>query len=174
MSQTPDALKLVRAAEAGDELLVRQLRTSGVELAPSMAADDRRSIVVAAAAGHTNEVRVMLDAGWPTDVRGQDGGTPLHWAAWLGNADMARVLVRHGAAHEDRGDNHRLTPLGWALHGSLHSWRKETGDYGETVRVLLDAGAAYADVSADRDASDAALEALNAFRTRQRRDGTPS
>lgn len=174
MSQTPRELKLVRAAESGDETLVRDLLDSGATVAASLASDDRRSIAVAASAGNTDLVRLMLRAGWPTDVRGHDDGTPLHWAAWMGNAAMAGTLVAGGAALEDRGDKYHLTPLGWALHGSLHSAEKEIGNYGDTVRVLLDAGAACPDTSDAINASDAAIEALNACRTRQRPTALPS
>ena len=46
----------------------------------------------------------------------------------MGNAGMVGDLVRAGAALEDRGDQYHLTPLGWALHGSLNCWRREKGD----------------------------------------------
>ncbi len=175
MSQSSDDLKLIRAAETGDETLVRTLLSAGTaSFATSMQDDDARSIAVAAASSNTAVVRLMLEAGWPTDVRGQDGGTPLHWAAWMGNAAMARELVQHGAALEDRGDQYHLTPLGWALHGSQNCWRKEQGDYGATVRVLLEAGATPPAVSGKVDASEAALEALNRVQTREPGPGLPS
>ncbi len=174
VSQTPDELKLLRAAECGDATLVRQLLESGATFGSSVEGDDRRSIAVAASAGNTETVRLMLDAGWPSDVRGQDGGTPLHWAAWMGNAEMVRVLLDHQAALEDRGDNYHMTPLGWALHGSTNCWRKELGDYGATVRALLEAGAEQPDVFRDVDASEAAILALESFRTRQPPSAPPS
>ena len=166
MSQGPDALKLVRAAESGDEGLVQNLLASNVtNVVASMQDDDRRSLAVAAASSNTAAVRLMLRAGWPTDARGQDGGTALHWAAWMGNAAMTSDLVQHGAALEDREDQYHLSPLGWAFHGSCNCWRREKGDYGATVRVLLEAGA-IPPVSGQVDASDAALEALRIFQSR--------
>ena len=83
----------------------------------------------------------MLAAGWPLDVRGQHGGTPLHWAAWHGNAAMVRELLRYHAPLELRGDEWDLPPLGWALHGSENGWHCQTGDYAATVEALLNAGA---------------------------------
>ena len=174
MSQTPDELKLVRAAESGDKAVVRQLVGAGLSLVTSLQGEDLQSIAVAASSSNTAAVRLMLDAGWPTDVRGQDGGTPLHWAAWLGNAEMASDLVQRGAELEDRGDRYHLTPLGWALHGSRNCWRKEKGDYGATVRVLMEAGAAAPDPSQEIDASDEALQALRGARTRQPPSAPPS
>ena len=174
MSQSSDELKLVRAAQAGDEAVVRRLaRTEPMNIAASLSDEDRRSIVTAAAEGNTAAVRLMLAAGWPTDGRGNAGGTALHWAAWMGNAEMTRELVRHGAPLEDRGDQYKMTPLGWAFHGSLNSWRKDQGDYAATVRVLLDAGAVPPD-PAGVAGSEAAVGALRSFPTRQPPDAPPS
>ena len=174
MSQTPDDLKLLRAAECGDATLARELIASGASFSPSMNDEDRSSVAIASAAGNTATARLLLEAGFPTDVRGQNGGSPLHWAAWLGNAELVGVLVQYGAALEDRGNEFHMTPLGWALHGSLHSWRKDEGDYGATVRSLLDAGAAAPIASAKVEASDAAIAALSAHRTRQLPSAPPS
>jgi ankyrin repeat protein len=167
ISQSPDDLKLVRAAQSGDEPLVtRLLAGRTTNLAASLSDGDRQGLVVAASRGDTTAALLMLRAGWPTDGRGESGGTPLHWAAWMGNPELARDLVQRGAALEDRGDVYKMTPLGWALHGSLNCWRKEKGDYAETVQVLLAAGANAPEVSAGVDASDEALGALRGFPSR--------
>ena len=174
MSQSPDDLKLVRAAQSGDAVLTRQLiSTRPANFTASLSAEDRHSIVDAAAHGDTAAVRLMLEAGWPTDARGNAGGTPLHWAAWLGNANMVRDLVAHSAALEDHGDHYNMTPLGWAFHGSLSSWRKDEGDYAETVRLLLDAGAVPLDPRTARG-SEEALGALRSHLTRQPSAEPPS
>ena len=167
MSQSPDELKLLRAAESGDDALVQGLLvSSATSVGASMQDDDRGSLVAAAASSNTAAVRLMLRAGWPTDVRGPDGGTALHWAAWMGNAAMTSDLVQRGGALEDRGDQYHLSPLGWAFHGSRNCWRREKGDYGATVRVLLEAGAIPPAASGQVDASDAALETLRIFQSR--------
>jgi hypothetical protein len=46
-----------------------------------------------------------------------------------------------------------MTPLGWALHGSMHSWRRDAGDYAATVEMLLQAGADAPELRDDLDAS---------------------
>lgn len=167
MAHSPDDLKLIRAAQAADAVLVQRfLGSRPANFASSLSVDDRQSLVSAAAQGNTAAVRLMLEAGWPTDGRGDSGGSPLHWAAWMGNAEIVRDLVRHGAALEDRGDRYHMTPLDWAFHGSLNSWRKEKGDYAAAVRALLDAGAVAPDLASVR-ASTAALETLQGFPTRQ-------
>jgi ankyrin repeat protein len=39
---------------------------------------------------------MMLVAGWPVDVRaGGMGGTALHFAAWHGNTEMMREILKH-------------------------------------------------------------------------------
>jgi ankyrin repeat protein len=104
----------------------------------------------------------MLAAGWPLDGRGQHGGTALHWAAWHGNAAMVRELLRYHAAVNVKGDDHRLNPLGWALHGSGHSWHRQTGDYAGVVEALLAAGATAPERPDGFEASEEALAALQA------------
>ena len=83
-----------------------------------------------AARDNNNEaVRLMLEAEWPPDARGQHNGTALHWACFHGNAAMARDLLRHGAPVNVKGEEYNATPLGWARHGSVHGWYSKTGDY---------------------------------------------
>jgi hypothetical protein len=31
--------------------------------------------------------------------------------------------------------------MDWAIHGSVHGWHRDTGDYPGVVKALLDAGA---------------------------------
>ena len=83
----------------------------------------------------------MLSAGLPVDALGQHGATPLHWAAFHGNAEMARVILRCNPPLEPADADFDLTPLGWAIYGSEHGWHCRTGDYAATVEVLLKAGA---------------------------------
>ena len=49
-----------------------------------------------------------------TAVDQTHGYTALHAAAWTGNADAVRVLMRHGANPMDREDKYWGTPAGWA------------------------------------------------------------
>ena len=78
----------------------------------------------------------MLEAGWPVDVRGQQNATPLHWAAFHGNAAMVRALLARGAPTDVRGDAHNATPLDWARHGREHGWHCRTGDYVGVIEIL--------------------------------------
>ncbi len=51
-----------------------------------------------------------------TSVDGTHGYTALHAAAFHGNADAGRVLLRHGANPADREDKYWGTPAGWAAY----------------------------------------------------------
>jgi hypothetical protein len=83
----------------------------------------------------------MLAAGLPVDAVGQHQGTPLHWAAFHGNAEMVgEVLSYHPPLELTDADFH-ATSLGWGIYGSEHGWYCQTGDYAGTVELLLKAGA---------------------------------
>ncbi|MEO8619962.1 MAG: ankyrin repeat domain-containing protein [bacterium] len=161
MERGPETLTLVDACLLGDETLVNALLAKRPDVVQSMSQGERRAIADAAGSNNAAAVRLMLRAGWPVDARGDLGGTPLHYAAWMGNVEMVRDLLQRGAPLEDRGDTYKLTPLGWAFHGSLNSWRKTSGDYVATVRALLDAGAVAPKSVSDINASAAVLASLS-------------
>jgi len=54
---------------------------------------------------------------------------------------MVRDLITHNAPINVFEAEHGGSPLAWALHGSLHSWEREKGDYLGVTRALLIAGA---------------------------------
>lgn len=164
--RSPEEAKLAMACELGDESLVQAMLEARPHLVESLSAEDRRRVADAAQLNDTGAVRMMLAAGWPAEVRGQNDGTALHWAAWHGNVAMVREILRHDAPPEARGDRWDQPPLGWACHGSLHGWHQETSDYPGTVQALLAAGARVPDSIADLEASEAVLAVL-----RRRREG---
>jgi ankyrin repeat protein len=141
MDHSPDDLKLAVACEVGDEATFAALTRSRPDLARGLSARDRRKVAEAAKNNNTNAVRLMLSAGWPVDARGQHNGTPLHWAAWHGNAAMVEAILQHRPPIEDADNDFRATPLGWAIHGSENGWHARTGDYARTVELLCAAGA---------------------------------
>jgi ankyrin repeat protein len=91
-------------------------------------------------------VELLLDAGCDIVARGLDDGTSLHQAAWFGQPDQARLLIRRGAPLDIRGDAHDSPPLGWVAHGSRYSGGAEQrGEaYARVAELLLDAGASTA------------------------------
>jgi len=125
----------------GDEPLFQALLASRPGLARALTPADRSRLAHAAQSNNTEAVRMMLAAGWPVDVRGQHGGTPLHWAAFHGNARMAEIILGYHPPLEWVDTDYRGTPLGWAIHGSEQGWHCRTGNYPGTVEALLQAGA---------------------------------
>jgi ankyrin repeat protein len=141
MERSPDPLKLSVAAWLGDHALALALIADNPGLRETLSVDEQRVLPDAAQENNTTSVRLMLTVGWPVDARGQHGGTALHWAAWHGNAEMAGAILEHGASFELHDGDFDATPLGWALHGSVHGWHRDAGDHAAVIEALLDAGA---------------------------------
>jgi len=161
MERTPEDLQLAIACEIGDEALFQNLSRGRSDRGRALAAGEGRKLVDAAQNNNISAVRLMLSAGWPVDARGQHHATALHWAAWHGNAAMVREILGHDPPVDVRGDEYDLSPLGWALHGSVHGWHRDTGDYGGTVQALLAAGAVPPPSRGDLVPSEAAREVLH-------------
>jgi ankyrin repeat protein len=91
--------------------------------------------------GRTDVVRSLLDAGMPVDTRGWSNFTPLDQAAMHGRTETVRLLVERGADLTDCAfDDEGPTPLDCAIWGSQNN-HADDGDYPDTIRTLLDAGA---------------------------------
>ena len=152
MDRSPAELKLAQACELGDESIFKTLLASRPDLVQTPSANDRRKVADAAQNNNAAAVRLMLEAGWPVDARGQHGGTPLHWAAFHGNAAMTEMILRHNPPLEWTDTDFNSRPLGWAIHGSEHGWHCRTGNYAATVEALLKAGAKLPEKTGGTDA----------------------
>jgi len=141
MERSSAEVKLIAACWAGDEAAVKSLLAAHPGLAGRLSSQDRRQVAHAARNNNVAAVRLMLVAGLPVDALGQHRATPLHWASFHGNAEMAREILRHDPPLELTDADFNGTPLGWAIHGSVHGWHCDTGDYAGTVEALLNAGA---------------------------------
>ena len=138
------AAPVARVAEAcliEDEGAVRAFRATVPSLADALSADQRRLIAHAARNNQTRAVALLLESGWPVDARGQHEGTPLHWAGFHGNLEMAREILRFNPPLEAIDGDFKGTPLGWTIYGSENGWYASTGKHAETVDVLLKEGA---------------------------------
>ncbi|HEV2990037.1 MAG TPA: ankyrin repeat domain-containing protein [Candidatus Angelobacter sp.] len=160
MERSPASLKLSIACELGDEAAFQSLLGSNPALAQSLSNDERSKIVAAAEGNNTQAVRMMLAAGWPVDARGGMGETALHFAAWHGNTEMMKEVLKHRPPLEGTDMRYGDTPLGWALVGSKHSWERHKGNYGATVEMLLQAGAKPPELAKTLQASEAVQLAL--------------
>jgi uncharacterized protein len=90
----------------------------------------------AAAIGSVERLRELLEgdaslaAAWS-----EDGFTPLHFAAFFGHPDAAKLLVERGADLEARSTNEQFALDAAPLHSASAAGQLEV------CRVLLDAGA---------------------------------
>jgi ankyrin repeat protein len=141
MERSPADVKLLAACWAADETAVKSLLTDNASLAANLSNAYRRHVAHAARNNNLAAVRLMLAAGLPVDALGQHGATPLHWAAFHGNAEMIRQILRYNPPLEPTDADFESTPLGWAIHGSEHGWCCQTGNYAAAVELLLQAGA---------------------------------
>lgn len=141
VERSPLDVRLLDACWAGDEQTMGSLLAEHADIAARIGQRDRNQVAHAARNNNTTAVRLMLECGLPVDGRGQHQGTPLHWAAFHGNAQMIEILLRFNPPLEATDADFGATPLGWAMHGSAHGWHCETGDYGAVVDALIRAGA---------------------------------
>ena len=86
---------------------------------PAAASELRhRALAWAAQFGHTEIVRLLLDAGEDPNRYNPEGShshsTPMHQAALAGHVDVVRLLVERGARLDIKDIHHQGTPLEWA------------------------------------------------------------
>lgn len=131
--------ELLAACGRGDIEEARRL--ADPDLVARLDAEDHELLARAATDGRLDPVRAYLAAGFPVNAAGDDGVTPLHCAAIHGHAAVARELLASGADHAIRDREHDATPMGWGRFGA-EFMPDPRGDYAETIRALVDAGAA--------------------------------
>jgi len=124
-----------RRNEAGLSPVLHALYNGKADVAERLlAANPALDVFDAAAVGRTRGLEELLDPE-PELARSwsADGFTPLHYAAFFGQEDAARILLERGAEVEvvARNESIRVTPLHSAAAGS-HSG---------IVKLLLEAGA---------------------------------
>lgn len=80
-----------------------------------------REIFKATKKGDLAAIRGLLRADSSlVHIRDKDGSTPLHWAAWRGQTEVARLLLKAGAEVNAQNQNAHwgTTPLHAAAHGN--------------------------------------------------------
>ena len=141
MERSPAEEKLLNACWLHDEEMVNSLLAQNPNLSAALPPAGRRQLAHSVRNNDTTAARLMLTAGLPVDTFSQDHGTPLHWASWHGNAELVRLILTRHSDIENTDNDHKGTPLDWAMHGSENGWHRAEGDYAATVEVLLNAGA---------------------------------
>ena len=160
MQRSPLVLRFAQACDAGEEALANDVLKKHPDVIRTMPGKVDRLILGAVFRRNTRAVEMMLNAGWPAAVFGEYAQTPLHWAAFHGNAEMVRILLAHEAPLEAEEQRFNGTPLGWALRGSQHSWHREKGDYPRVVEALLAAGAKLSRPVEDIEATEEVMDVL--------------
>jgi ankyrin repeat protein len=93
-----DAVRsILEAVEAGDVPRVKALLAQDPGLVLASSLHDKTILHTAAERNHPEVVEALLDAGAPPEAETTWGMTPLQWAANMGSAAAARVLVARGA-----------------------------------------------------------------------------
>ena len=141
MEHSPVDVKLIAACWTGDEAAMQSLLKENPGIVAGLSADYKCHAARAARNNNLPAVRLMLAAGLPVDALGQHRATPLHWAAFQGNAEMAREILKYHPPLELTDADFKSTPLGWAIYGSENGWHFEASDYAKTAELLLQAGA---------------------------------
>lgn len=131
--------ELLAACGRGDVDTARRL--SAPTLIASLAASDQLLLNDAAAAGRTSVALACIAAGFNVNHVNDRGATALHEAAISGYSEIVKALLSVGAKHDIRDPHHQSTPMGWAMFGADFV-QEHDGNYVETVRALLNAGAA--------------------------------
>ncbi len=87
---------MIAACWSAHESAVKKLLAENSRLVSKLSEAYRRQIAHAARNNNLAALRIMLAAGLPVAEVGQHKATPLHWAAFHGNAEMAREILRSG------------------------------------------------------------------------------
>jgi hypothetical protein len=93
----PEAVPLYYAARLGFRELAEDLITKHPEHINARGGWEETPMHVAAFAGHTDILSILLEHGANVDCRGIFGQTPLHCAVGKGNIQAVRLLLEHGA-----------------------------------------------------------------------------
>jgi uncharacterized protein len=122
---------LMKAVKNNDVPGIRNLIRQGTDINELDTGGDS-PLIMAAYLGHTEILRLLLEAG--ADVSALDPGmkaTALHAAAYAGRTDAARLLIEHKIDIDKQGPYNGFT----ALHDAI--WQNHL----ETAQVIITGGA---------------------------------
>ena len=91
MQRSPGWLRLLQTAELGDEALFREVLRKHPSLFARLTANASRRLIGTAIRNNERAVKLLVEAGWPSNVALDNNQTALHYAAWHGNLAMVRV-----------------------------------------------------------------------------------
>jgi ankyrin repeat protein len=132
--------RLLAACATADRASAEQVIAAHPGIVSRLTPREARVMADRAYWNDTAAVALMVDLGFDPRAIGHDHGDALHWAAFLGNADMVRALLTRDPAIGVRDTNYDATPLGWSLYGAVMGEASKRGNFVEVVRLLLAAG----------------------------------
>jgi ankyrin repeat protein len=133
--------RLLDALWNGDVATADAILASSPGVVAQMPDNASRLVADAARNNKTAAVEAMLDRGFPVTARSQHGAMPLHWAAWHGNPEMVRAVLKHDPPLEACDRDHDGTAMGWLIHGAIGGWKGIATDrHDECAPLLLAAG----------------------------------
>ena len=143
METTPPKIQLLVACMLADRELALFLLASHPKLVDEFDEEDRMLLAKACweTNNDTNVIRLMLDCGVPVGIPEHSHGySPLHNAAWSGNAEVVRLLLDHGHPVGLVDPEYNDTAAGWAIHSATVARCYTDVDYGGAVDALVNAG----------------------------------
>ena len=159
LNHASPAQRLIAACASADRAAAEAIAASHPGLVAGLSRDQMRLVADKCHANDTAAVTLMLDLGFDPLVRGVEEWEPIRWAAFHGNAELVRKLLRYHPPIGIPDATYGGTPLQQCLYGALHGWERKSGDYATTVRLLIEAGdrPGSTDVPTGRDDVDAVL-----------------
>ncbi len=135
--------EFLNAALSGNEVAARAILAAEPDLISRFDAEDHATLPQLMAEKKPIDFARLVALGFDLGWEGAWGGTPLHHAAWRGNVEMVRELVRIGAPRDVRDRTYGSSPLAWAVHGSRFC-RSADDEYLAIAQLLLEAGSSRA------------------------------
>ncbi|HZO44389.1 MAG TPA: ankyrin repeat domain-containing protein [Xanthobacteraceae bacterium] len=141
LARTSPLDRLLDALWNGDLAAADAILAASPKLIEQAPPNATRLVADAARNNKTAAVDAMLARGFPVTATSQHGATPFHWAAWHGNPDMLRSVLKHNPPLDMRDRDQGGTAIGWLIHGATGGWKGIATDrHAECAPLLLEAG----------------------------------
>jgi ankyrin repeat protein len=124
-------LGLMHAADSGDTSAVSSLLDQAIDANTQFPILGSSPLILAAAKGHPEVVRLLLDRGAHINATDHTGWTPLHAAIYGGHAEVVQLLLERGAQLDQPNHWYLTSPI--ALAESL---ARDSDDRRKVVTVL--------------------------------------